>query len=428
MPARRLPVRPDLEQLRHQAKDLLRAVRRGDADAIADLLEHHPHPPEPAEARLADAQLALARSYEAPSWPRLVLACRLVDAIWRDDADAVRALVERNPALLAEPAIIRKDSNWGPPLSYAANLGRDRIIRMLHDLGGTGLEHALDRAVLQGQIGTARMLHGLLGGARPRDDAFGNPAYTLSAEGTAFLFEIGAKVYDEDGRSLAPVGTVLQTDGRKPEAKHRILELYVEHGLRLPDTPMLALHRGRVDLLEAHQRRDPALLTRTFAYAEIFPPELGCHEQRLPGTTLDGATLLHVCAEFDELEVAQWLLDRGMHSDVRNAVDGEGFGGHTALFNAAVSYPHFWMNFAGGRARDRGSEEPAFARLLLDHGADPNARASLREQVMGGNPYQPLEVRRHRDLTPLAWGRIFHNRMIVSEPALRLIAERGGRE
>ena len=40
--------------------------------------------------KLEDAQLALARAYEAPSWTRLVQGCDLVDAIWRDDIDAVR--------------------------------------------------------------------------------------------------------------------------------------------------------------------------------------------------------------------------------------------------------------------------------------------------------------------------------------------------
>ena len=30
-----LPVRPDLDQLRHQAKDLLHAAQRGDPDAVA---------------------------------------------------------------------------------------------------------------------------------------------------------------------------------------------------------------------------------------------------------------------------------------------------------------------------------------------------------------------------------------------------------
>jgi hypothetical protein len=427
MPDRHLPVRPDLDQLKHQAKDLLRAVRRRDPEALAELRRHHPHPPEAAGTQLADAQLALARSYEAPSWPRLVQACRLVDAIWRDDAETVRELVVKHPALLREQAIIRKDSNWGPPLSYAANLGRDRIIRMLHELGATDLEHAIDRAVLQGQVGTARMLHDLLGRPRPPRDALGSPAYTLSAAGTEFLFEIGAAVYDADGKSLAPVGTVLQTDGRKPDAKHRILEMYVAHGLRLPDTPVMALHRGRLDLLDAHLGREPELLRRTFRFEEIFPPELGCHEQRLPGTTLEGATLLHVCVEFGELEIAAWLLDHGMPADAPAAEDADGFGGHTALFGAVVSYPNFWLNFLPDADRAPGPRD-SMARLLLDRGADPNPRASLREQVMVGNPYEPLEVRVHQDLTPLGWGKVFHNRMIVSEPAMQLIAERGGRE
>ena len=32
MPVRRLPVRPDLEQLQRQAKELLRAIHAGDAE------------------------------------------------------------------------------------------------------------------------------------------------------------------------------------------------------------------------------------------------------------------------------------------------------------------------------------------------------------------------------------------------------------
>jgi hypothetical protein len=42
-------------------------------------------------AKLADAQFALARSYGVASWPRLVLACRTVDAIWLDDVEAACA-------------------------------------------------------------------------------------------------------------------------------------------------------------------------------------------------------------------------------------------------------------------------------------------------------------------------------------------------
>jgi hypothetical protein len=63
---------------------------------------------------------------------------QLADAIWRDDLDTVRTLITGNPALIHEHVLIRTDSNWGPPMTYAANLGRDRIIRLLHSHGARG--------------------------------------------------------------------------------------------------------------------------------------------------------------------------------------------------------------------------------------------------------------------------------------------------
>src|SRR5262245_9344446 len=102
MSVRRLPVRPDLEQLHRQAKEFLRAIHAGDANAIAEFRSRHPEPAEPSAARLADAQLALARSYEASSWTRLVHAVRLAEAIWSDDHDAVEMLITGNPELIHE--------------------------------------------------------------------------------------------------------------------------------------------------------------------------------------------------------------------------------------------------------------------------------------------------------------------------------------
>ena len=110
---------------------------------------------------------------------------------------------------------------------------------------------------------------------------------------------------------------MLETDSRDPSVKHRILELYAEHGFKLPNTPTMALHRGRIDLLEEHLRRDPNPLQRTFPHEEIYPPGLGGHNEVLAthGTPLPGATLLHMCADYDEIEIARWLLDRGMNVD-----------------------------------------------------------------------------------------------------------------
>ena len=116
---------------------------------------------------------------------------------------------------------------------------------------------------------------------------------------------------------------VLETDSRNPSAKHDILEIYAQHGLTLPDTPTMALHRGRIDLLGEHLRRDPKMLRRTFSHEEIYPPEMGCHDEVLAthGTPLAGTTLLHMCVDYDEMEIARWLLDRGMDVDAKAAVD-----------------------------------------------------------------------------------------------------------
>ena len=423
--SRHLPVRPNLDQLKHQARDLLHAIRRGDPSAIEEFNQHHPKPVVPDKAKLADAQLALARSYGATGWPRLAQACKLIDAIWRDDVDAVRDLVVKHPNLLHENAGIR-NHNWGPPMSYAANLGRNEIIRVLHELGAKDHMHAAGRAVLQSKIDTARMLHEMMGSPRVPEGALGGAAYTLSVSGTALMFELGARVLDENAKRIAPVDVVLETDSRNPSAKHEILEMYVEHGLELPDTPAMALHRGRIDLLEEHLRRDPGLLQRTFTHEEIYPPEMGCHDDVLAtqGTPLAGTTLLHMCVDYDEMEIARWLLERGMNVNARAAVDAEGFGGHTALFATVVSQPNFWMNY-GGKA-----QVAPFTELLLEHGANPNARASLRKKLHPGYgpKYDVDTLHEYRDVTPLSWGKRFHAKVFVSEPAMRLIAERGGEE
>lgn len=421
MTVRRLPVRPDLDQLKHQAKDLLRALHASDPAAIAELNAHHPDRIDPTAAKLADAQLVLARSYQAPSWTRLVQAVQLVDAIWRDDRVTVQELVTRNPQLLHEQALIRTDSNWGPPLTYAANLGRDEIIRMLHKLGARDLRSAIERAALQSHVGTARMLHDMAGKPTPPADALGGPAYTLSPEGTAVLMALGARVRDAAGNRLAPVDVVLQTDGRNPAAKHEILEMYARHGVALPDTPTMALHRGRIDLLEAHLQRDPGLLTRTFTHREIYPAEMGCGDplDATVGTPLGGTTLLHMCVDYDEFEIARWLLDRGMDPNVRAAVGSRGFGGYTPLFCTVVSQPNFWMNYKG-----RGPFNAPFAELLLERGADPNVRASIWKRLHPGHG----DSTRHeyRDVTALSWGRRFHAPIFVSQPAMRLIEAAGG--
>src|SRR5579872_3270556 len=78
MPVRRLPSTPDLDHLKHQAKDLLRDHTARLQDAAQRLREFNPrfrgssdleifH----AEFKLSEAQFTIAREYGFPSWTRL---------------------------------------------------------------------------------------------------------------------------------------------------------------------------------------------------------------------------------------------------------------------------------------------------------------------------------------------------------------------
>jgi ankyrin repeat protein len=189
----------------------------------------------------------------------------------------------------------------------------------------------------------------------------------------------------------------------------------VRYGFELPETPTMALHRGRIDLLEQHLRRDPGLLSRTFSHGEIYPRSIGCHADEtlaLNTRPLGATTLLHLCVDYDEMTIARWLLARGMDVNARAAVDADGFGGCTALFGCVVAQSQ----------RMRKTDD--FAALLLDHGADPNVRVSLRKQMRFVGDELMHE---YRDVTPLSWGARFHDREFVSEKAMRLVEKRGGR-
>jgi len=76
-----MQARANLEQLRHQAKDLLRAARAGDASAVTRILA--------VEVRLtlASAQLAIARENGFPSWGKMKAQVERVDAADRDQPD-----------------------------------------------------------------------------------------------------------------------------------------------------------------------------------------------------------------------------------------------------------------------------------------------------------------------------------------------------
>jgi ankyrin repeat protein len=176
----------------------------------------------------------------------------------------------------------------------------------------------------------------------------------------------------------------------------------------------MALHRGRLDLLEQHLARDPRLLERHFTEEEIFPPVLGLKPgDGLSFTPVAGGTLLHLAVEFEDRETAQWLLDRGADANIRSSVDADGFGGHTPLFHCAISV---------GRRTDE------MARLLLGRGADPNARATFRKQLRDMGDPEKERMREFHNVTPIGYARQYVVPEWVNEAALAAIAEHGGTE
>src|SRR5258706_10182027 len=78
MPTRRLPSRPSIEHLKHQARDLLNDSRSGGLQTCQRIREFHPRFKGMADGAiraaaftLSDARLAIAREYGFSSWARL---------------------------------------------------------------------------------------------------------------------------------------------------------------------------------------------------------------------------------------------------------------------------------------------------------------------------------------------------------------------
>ncbi|MCU0633725.1 MAG: ankyrin repeat domain-containing protein [Gemmatimonadaceae bacterium] len=76
-------------------------------------------------------------------------------------------------------------------------------------------------------------------------------------------------------------------------------------------------------------------------------------------TPLDGATLLHVAAEYGHLAAAEVLLAHGADVDARAAVDRDGLNGQTPLFHTVNAYAN---------------RSAPLMRLLLAHGARTDVR------------------------------------------------------
>jgi ankyrin repeat protein len=129
--------------------------------------------------------------------------------------------------------------------------------------------------------------------------------------------------------------------------------------------------------------------------------------------TVFGGTLLHLAVEYDDIDVARWLIERGADANAKAGLDADGFGGHTPLFHVVVTLA---------------VPDDSMAKLLLHRGANPNARATIRKQLRDMGDPEKERMREFHNVTPIGYANQFQEPSCVNGPAITAIVERGGAE
>ncbi len=396
---RPLPQHPNLRHLKDQAKDLLKA---GGA------------------ASLTAAQLKIARQYGFPSWPKLRAHVESLEAIGQlkqaidqNDFERVKALMTRDPSLHRAPMGYGRNGPltwvaegripWGPPAPE-----RLAMAEWMIDHGSDvhqGSDGPLMRAALRAErIPMMELLvkHGADVNAEWNGDfpILFAPCESVNPGALDWLLEHGADPNcPKPGRRTTALDYLIGTYGRSEKMAVCIDLLLNAGGTSRYNLPgVLYTIQDRVDRLAPQLDANPDLMHRRF-------PELDCGSTGARRLLLQGATLLHVAAEFGSVEAAALLIARGTPVDARAGVDSAGVGGQTALFHAVTQFGDYGL---------------PMTRLLLDRGADLSVRVKLP-----GHYERPDEV---VECTPLGYAVRFPGDELPNEQTIRLLRERGAVE
>jgi ankyrin repeat protein len=327
---------------------------------------------------ITEAQFQIARLYGFPSWPKLKShvesleeVSELKKAIDANDFDRVKSLMTANPELHRAPLGYGKDG----PLTWVAECrvpweapSRVRLAMAQWMVeNGSDVHQGGDGPLMRAALNAYRipMMELLVShGADVNARWHGNfpiifaPCEALDPAALQWLLDHGANPNCAD--SGTALDYVLGTYARSPQRLSACIDILLAGGgvTKYNSPAVLELLSGRLDRLEEQLNADPSLLHRRY-------PELDCGASGGRLLTLRGATLLHVAAEYGYIDAAFLLLDRGADVNARATVDESGVGGQTAIFHAVTQ---------------SGDEGVHIAQLLMERGADLSIRVKLPGQ------------------------------------------------
>jgi ankyrin repeat protein len=402
---RPLPDRPNLRHLKDQAKDLLKTG---------------------AAASITDAQFKVARLYGFASWPKLKAHVdsfaeigQLKQAIDTNDIVRVKSMMTRNPTLHSAPLGYGKDGPltwvaecrvpWESPSAVRLAMAEWMLAHGsdVHQ-GGDGplMRAALNRyriPMMELLVSHGADVNALWHGHFPIIFA---PCESIDPAALKWLLDHGANPNCRDhGYEISNhryPGTALDYliagYARSVERLSACIDILLEAGCATKyDAPaVLQLLRSRLDNLAELIDAEPALVKKRFS-------ELDCGMSGGRSLTLQGGTLLHVAAEYGNLAALALLLDRGADVNARATVDDAGVGGQTAIFHAVTQFDD------GGLP---------VTQLLVERGADLAVRAKLP-----GNYERPGEI---VECTALGYALLFGG--ASQRRTVTLLRERGAVE
>jgi hypothetical protein len=106
---------------------------------------------------------------------------------------------------------------------------------------------------------------------------------------------------------------------RSPQFKECV-KMFVDGGLDFEDQLFLSVLLNDAETLERLLKADPSLMNKRYSFRSSFIP-------------MEQVSLLHICAEFNHVDCAMVLIDKGADVNATTGVDEYGFGGQTPVFH-----------------------------------------------------------------------------------------------